>query len=345
MVVFGNDEVLVIQITFASFFSLATSVATSGTLMPAPRLGGSLTFSVLRRGVTSTPRSAGLTTSSVLLLGLHDVGQRHVARLVQAQVGGDDRRQLDLERLQAAVDLARDGGDAVGDLDLGREGGLRQVGQRGEHLAGLVAVVVDGLLAEDDEAAAAPCRPAPSAAWRPPAAAVRRRTRPGSRGRRRWPSRCAASPGTAWTPHDTAMTSVATPFSFSRTASSTAISSKGFMLILTLAMSTPRAVGLDAHLDVVVDDPLDGDQNLHRAAPAEQDRSNDRAILAPALGVSRRAGAVTQPPARRAPCDPAARVPRGRSFRAPRCQGAEAGVRDAQAAGRRRRIAPRRSAR
>ena len=37
----------------------------------------------------------------------------------------------------------------------------------------------------------------------------------------------------------TAMTSVTTPFSLSRTASSTAISSKGFMLIFTLAMSTP----------------------------------------------------------------------------------------------------------
>ena len=41
------------------------------------------------------------------------------------------------------------------------------------------------------------------------------------------------------TPQETAMISVTTPFSFSRTASSTAISSKGFMLILTLAMSTP----------------------------------------------------------------------------------------------------------
>jgi hypothetical protein len=40
-------------------------------------------------------------------------------------------------------------------------------------------------------------------------------------------------------PHETAITSVTTPFSFKRTASSTAISSKGFMLILTLAMSTP----------------------------------------------------------------------------------------------------------
>ena len=52
------------------------------------------------------------------------------------------------------------------------------------------------------------------------------------------------------------MTSVTTPFSFRRTASSTAISSKGFMLILTLAMSTPCAVGLHPHLDVEVDDPL-----------------------------------------------------------------------------------------
>ncbi len=40
-------------------------------------------------------------------------------------------------------------------------------------------------------------------------------------------------------PHETAITSVTTPFSFRRTASSTAISSKGFMLIFTLAMSTP----------------------------------------------------------------------------------------------------------
>src|SRR5690606_35790870 len=40
-----------------------------------------------------------------LLLGLHDVRQRRVARLVQAQVGGDDRRQVERDGLQAAVDL------------------------------------------------------------------------------------------------------------------------------------------------------------------------------------------------------------------------------------------------
>jgi hypothetical protein len=43
----------------------------------------------------------------------------------------------------------------------------------------------------------------------------------------------------AVTPQVATTTSVAAPFSLSRTASSTAISSKGFMLILTLAMSMP----------------------------------------------------------------------------------------------------------
>ena len=43
--------------------------------------------------------------------------------------------------------------DAVAlDHELGGEGALRPAEQRGQHLAGLVAVVVDRLLAEDDEA-------------------------------------------------------------------------------------------------------------------------------------------------------------------------------------------------
>ena len=45
-------------------------------------------------------------------------------------------------------------------------------------------------------------------------------------------------------PMDTATISVATPFSLKRIASSTAISSKGFMDILTLASSTPDPSGL-----------------------------------------------------------------------------------------------------
>src|SRR5690606_34527897 len=53
-----------------------------------------------------------------LALGLHDVRQLDEARLVQAQVGGYDGGQIDLQGLQAGVDLAGDGGLAVGDLQL-----------------------------------------------------------------------------------------------------------------------------------------------------------------------------------------------------------------------------------
>src|SRR5690606_14643728 len=52
------------QMTLASFFSLSTRAPTSGTLTPACRPGGSLTFSVFRRGAGSTPKSAGLNLSS-----------------------------------------------------------------------------------------------------------------------------------------------------------------------------------------------------------------------------------------------------------------------------------------
>ena len=116
---------------------------------------------------------------------------------------------------------------------------LRPVEQRREHLAGLVGVVVDRLLAEDHE--------------------LRlllvddrlQELRDGERlqldvgldqdravgaERQRGAQRLLAARST---PQETATISVATPFSFSRTASSTAISSNGFIDILTLAVSTP----------------------------------------------------------------------------------------------------------
>src|SRR5690242_14231208 len=43
-----------------------------------------------------------------LLFCLHDIGQGGVARLVEPQISGDDRRRFQLHRLQAAVDLACD---------------------------------------------------------------------------------------------------------------------------------------------------------------------------------------------------------------------------------------------
>ena len=48
----------------------------------------------------------------------------------------------------------RHGGLAVGNLDLPGEGGLRAVPEGGEHLTGLVGIVIDGLLAHDDQARA-----------------------------------------------------------------------------------------------------------------------------------------------------------------------------------------------
>jgi hypothetical protein len=87
-----------------------------------------------------------------LLLGFHDVGQRRIARLVEAQIGGHHGRQFDLDGLQAAVDFALDLCRAVAQFQLVGEGRLRPAEQRRQHLAGLVGIVVDRLLAEDDEA-------------------------------------------------------------------------------------------------------------------------------------------------------------------------------------------------
>ena len=69
------------------------------------------------------------------------------AQPIRAQVGRHDGRQGQADGLGAAVHFTRDQRRAVGDLDLAGERGLRPVQQRREHLAGLIGVVVDGLLA------------------------------------------------------------------------------------------------------------------------------------------------------------------------------------------------------
>ena len=86
-----------------------------------------------------------------LALGFEDLGQLHVARLVQSQIRRDDGRQIDLERLEAGVDLARHGGHVAGARELGCERGLRPTPQRRQHLTRLAVVVVDCLFAEHDE--------------------------------------------------------------------------------------------------------------------------------------------------------------------------------------------------
>src|SRR5262249_58490847 len=62
VVVLGNNENRH-QITRASLFNLSTSSCTEPTLTPPPRFGGSSTFSVTSRGVTSTPSCSGVKLS------------------------------------------------------------------------------------------------------------------------------------------------------------------------------------------------------------------------------------------------------------------------------------------
>jgi hypothetical protein len=58
---------------------------------------------------------------------------------------------LHRDGLQAAVDLAGDVGEPSPSSTLEANVRLAPAKQRGQHLAGLVAIVVDGLLAQDDE--------------------------------------------------------------------------------------------------------------------------------------------------------------------------------------------------
>jgi hypothetical protein len=79
------------QITLASFLSLSISCATSATDAGAA-LGrlGDRDGAQARRDIDA--EVGRLEDFQRLLLGLHDVGQRRITRLVQAQVGGDDGR-------------------------------------------------------------------------------------------------------------------------------------------------------------------------------------------------------------------------------------------------------------
>lgn len=62
-----------------------------------------------------------------LLLGLHDVGQRSIAGLVETQVGGNDGGHLGRHRFKATVDLTGDLQGLTVNLKLGGKRGLIQI--------------------------------------------------------------------------------------------------------------------------------------------------------------------------------------------------------------------------
>ena len=171
---------------------------------------------------------------------LDDVGQRGEARGVEAKIRGDHCGQGQLQGLQAAVDLARHERLAVGDVDLAGERRLAAAEQCSEHLAGLVGVVVDGLLAEEDQVRAFGLGDGGQSLG--DAEGFGRAVvddEDGAVGAHR-EGLAQGVFGLGGTDRHDDDLGGDTGFSLRRTASSTAISSKGFIAILTLSSSTPE---------------------------------------------------------------------------------------------------------
>src|SRR5512141_1417041 len=156
-----------------SWCSTTTSMSPMGILLKNLRLGFQLRHqlrdirhpaasrALFRRGVRENlhPRRrvhaqrCQRNDLQLLLLRLHDPGERRVPRLVQPQVRGHHRRERHLDRLQPAVDLAGHVRLFIvrGEFNLRREGRLRPPEHRREDLPHLVVVVVHRLLAHQHQ--------------------------------------------------------------------------------------------------------------------------------------------------------------------------------------------------
>mmetsp|Transcript_69670 Transcript_69670/g.194756 ORF Transcript_69670/g.194756 Transcript_69670/m.194756 type:complete len:310 (-) Transcript_69670:72-1001(-) len=93
----------------------------------------------------------GVDGLDLLFLGLHDVGQLGVPRLVQTKVRRHHQRGAHLDHLGPVVRLTLGGDAAVRERELGGHGGLRPAEHGGEHGTSLRTVAVDRLLAEQND--------------------------------------------------------------------------------------------------------------------------------------------------------------------------------------------------
>mmetsp|Transcript_24303 Transcript_24303/g.49341 ORF Transcript_24303/g.49341 Transcript_24303/m.49341 type:complete len:238 (-) Transcript_24303:94-807(-) len=227
----------------ASFFSLSISSSTLATLIPALRFGGSSTLTMLKCSVSGTPKSSGLVLSIFFFFAFMIFGK--------VAYRGSFRRK-------SAVTTA---GSFIA-----RVSSPPSISRMTSTFSPSLKVSCD---------AKAPCGQPMSAAsiwpvWLQSSsmACLPRMTRPGSSLATRDLNTFATCSGTVSTsvttwiarsapmasavrscscaavgPTVTATISFTIFFSLRRTASSTAISSNGFMLILTLAVSTPILSG------------------------------------------------------------------------------------------------------
>jgi len=185
----------------------------------------------------------------------HDVGQAGITRLVQPQIRGDDGRPLQFHGLQPAIDFTGHLEIGTVDLKLGGKGRLRPSEQGRQHLAGLVAIIVDRLLPRitrpgfSSSAMAFSNFATASGSTLPSALTKMPRSAPMASPVRMVSAACAG-------PIDTTTTSVALPASFRRNASSTAIFVERIHRHLDIGQFDARSVAFDADLDVEIDHPL-----------------------------------------------------------------------------------------
>mmetsp|Transcript_54556 Transcript_54556/g.130713 ORF Transcript_54556/g.130713 Transcript_54556/m.130713 type:complete len:239 (-) Transcript_54556:87-803(-) len=229
----------------ASFLSLSTSSSTLLTMMPALRLGGSSTLTVVRCSVRVTPRSSGFTLSIFFFLAFMMLGsvayrgslRRRSAVTTQGSFMARVSRPPSTSRMTSTSPLPSLKVSCDAKAPCGhpmRAASIWPVWLQSSSIACLPRMTRPGSsFSTRALKSLATCRGTVSASvttWiarsAPIASAVRS---------------CSCD---AVGPTVTATISVTTFFSFRRTASSTAISSKGFMLILTLAVSTPILSGL-----------------------------------------------------------------------------------------------------
>mmetsp|Transcript_37800 Transcript_37800/g.95967 ORF Transcript_37800/g.95967 Transcript_37800/m.95967 type:complete len:256 (+) Transcript_37800:168-935(+) len=233
-----------LQIHLASFLSLSTSSSTLATITPALRLGGSSTLTVDTCSVSATPRSSGVVLSIFFFLAFMMLGsvayrgslRRRSAVTTQGSFIASVSRPPSISRststfspsLKVSCDANAPCGHPMSAAS------IWPVWLQSSSMACLPRTTRPGSSFSTRALnSLATCRGTVSASvttWIARSAPMARAVRSCS---------CAAVGPTV-----TATISFTTFFSLRRTASSTAISSKGFMLILTLAVSTPVLSGL-----------------------------------------------------------------------------------------------------
>lgn len=138
-----------INLEHTGLLELADDLLNGVNLDTGLALGRVLNLGVLDVGGEVNAEVLCLDLLNLLLLGLHDVGEGGVAGLVEAKVSGHNSGEAELELLETTVNLAGHVDLLAVNGHLRGEGSDGAVDETSEHLASLVVVTVDGLLAEN----------------------------------------------------------------------------------------------------------------------------------------------------------------------------------------------------